>query len=65
MADGAMLTRWFIAVVVALVVAFDLFIIHRHGKEASISVVLFAWSRANPIIPFAFGLIFGHIFWNR
>ena len=35
-----------------------------YGREATISMVLRDLSHRHPIIPFAFGMLAGHIFWG-
>ena len=65
MADGVLLTRQFVVVIFWLCVAFDVYAIQRHGPSASISVVLYEWSRDAPIIAgLAFGIVC-HIFWKH
>ena len=65
MPDGAMLTRWFVVVIFALCVVYDVWVIQRHGQAASISSVLYEWSCDAPIIAgVAFGIVC-HIFWKH
>lgn len=58
-----MITEIVIAVTTVAVLAFDVYIIIKKGKEASISRVLYNQSRRHPVIPFALGFVAGHIFW--
>jgi hypothetical protein len=55
-----------VCVIVAtdLVVAtYDVFALVRGGYKATISYVLLKAARNYPLIPFAFGVLIGHLFW--
>ena len=63
MPPGVFLTRSFAVAVFLVCVAFDVWVIHRYDKSASISVVLHEWACDAPIVAgIAFGVLF-HIFW--
>jgi hypothetical protein len=57
-----MLTKWVIIGTVIIVCGYDILTISQGGVQTSISVILYNYSCANPIIPFAFGLLCGHLF---
>lgn len=63
MADGVLITRWFAVIVFVVCLAFDVWVIQVHGQRASISVVLFEWSRQAPVVAVIAGGILFHIFW--
>lgn len=44
---------------------YDLFAYHRWDEAATISHTMFVLSGQHPIIPFALGVIFGHLFWPQ
>ena len=58
----------FIVFVVLLVVAYDLFAIHRWGEEATITAVIryanHRWPFVGYLIIFFFGAVVGHLFWQ-
>ena len=47
----------------ALLIAWDVYVYLAAGSEATISVVLRDAAAAHPVIPFALGVIAGHILW--
>jgi len=53
----------FIVAVLALIIAYDLWAITRHGYRATISYTLLLSSQTRPIIAFAIGVVCGHLFW--
>lgn len=57
------LTLWFSLAVVAVIVAFDLWTISAHGYDTTISAVGYQFARNYPIIPFALGVVVGHLYW--
>jgi hypothetical protein len=52
----------FMAVFV-IVGAMDLLTVYRTNDTETVSSVLANWSQCFPILPFAVGVIVGHIFW--
>lgn len=51
-------------ITVAFLIIYDIWIIFKRGYSDTISWTLFAWSKRYPIIPFAIGVVIGHLFWN-
>lgn len=48
-------------------IVFDVYIIKREGKSASISAHVIRWVNENRLkflLIFAFGVVCGHLFWN-
>ncbi len=48
---------------IIVLVVYDIFILLDKGVDQTISSVLLKISKNYPIIPFALGIVFGHIFW--
>ena len=51
--------------VAALFGAYDIWAIATAGYDASVSVVVLDWSRRAPVLPFAVGVLVGHLFWPQ
>lgn len=58
------MTNIFIVVVVAMVVIFDIWIIWKRGKPASISATIIRGSKKFPLITLAVGMLLGHLYWS-
>lgn len=56
------ITKWVIIGSVVFIAGYDVLTITEGGVQTSISVMLYNYSCANPIIPFAFGVLMGHLF---
>ncbi len=61
--NGRNLTIGFILVVVVIGVIYDLLVWHLYGSAATISWVTWTSAKKWPIIPFAMGILCGHLFW--
>ncbi len=60
------ITILFILVILALVIPFDVWTLIARGYESTISSQIYTYSKTNPVIPFVFGVLGGHLFWpNR
>ena len=57
------LTDYIIVFTIFSLIIYDVWVILKDGVKASISVRVYTWSLKYPIIPFAFGVLFGHLFW--
>jgi len=57
-------TRMLVVFIVAVVAAWDVYVIYQGQQEATFSVVLYESSRRWPVIPFVFGFLCGHVFWQ-
>ena len=53
----------FIVIGVFLIAVFDIFQLVHKGSQATISHTLYAGAQKYPIIPFAIGVVAGHLFW--
>lgn len=58
-------TQIILLVVAALLGIYDVWAISTSGYDASISVIIVDWSRQLPILPFAIGVLAGHLFWPQ
>lgn len=52
-----------LAITLVSLVVYDVIIFIKEGPQATISYDLLGLSRDYPIIPFALGVIAGHLFW--
>lgn len=57
------ITAIFVGSFVAIAIIYDVFIIIKKGKEQSISAFMIRLAYKHPIIPFAMGVLMGHLFW--
>ena len=57
-------TGYFILIAVVAIIVYDFVAIANGGKDASISQYLIDWSYQYPVMPFAFGIVCGHLFWR-
>jgi len=58
------ITRMLVVFIVAVVAAWDVYVIYQGQQEATFSVVIYESSRRWPVIPFVLGFLCGHIFWQ-
>lgn len=56
-------TVWVLGVVAAALIGWDIFIWAIPG--GTISETLLGWATKHPIVPFAFGVLMGHLFWYQ
>jgi hypothetical protein len=47
-----------------LIALYDVIALLAGGTETTISAVIISWSKVYPILPFAFGVLMGHFFWQ-
>ena len=55
----------FLIVIVAVITAFDIYLAFMGGQEETISLFLWYTAQKWPIIPFIFGVLMGHLFWQN
>ena len=53
---------WLTVVILGL---YDIYALYRGGFVNTISWQIYFYSKKYPIIPFAIGILMGHIFWNQ
>lgn len=61
--DGSAITAWFIVAVAVVAIAYDVWVCITHGSAATISWTTWKTSQQYPVIPFAIGVLCGHLFW--
>lgn len=47
----------------ALLMAWDLYTLIRNGYASTVSATLLKFSQRFPVVPFAFGILLGHLIW--
>lgn len=62
---GQWLTVWMLTTSIIVAGVYDLFTAYSHGKDATISVVILSLAREWPILPFALGVLMGHLLWPQ
>jgi hypothetical protein len=63
--DWRKVTQWTLIGVTFALVCYDAAVMSREGVNTTISRVVLQWSQNNPLIPFAFGIVCGHLFWPQ
>lgn len=58
-------TQTLIALTVAVAIVYDIYAMSKEGFKATISWQIYSKSQKYPIIPFAFGVLMGHLFWTQ
>lgn len=57
-------TRWFIEASVGIWIGFDLSMWRSYGIKGTISYFVWQTSAKYPVVPFAVGVLCGHLFWQ-
>jgi len=60
--DWKYLTRYFMALIVVVVIAYDVVAYLKAGGSATISSQIWDLSRDHPVIGLSFGYLMGHLF---
>ena len=58
------LTGKILAILVLVLIVYDVIAIQKGGTEASISSVIISFAYKMPIFTFLFGVVCGHLFWR-
>lgn len=58
------ISQIFLVVLVVIVAVFDVWIIKKKGKTASLSAEIIRISKAMPLVTLLFGILLGHLFWS-
>jgi len=58
------MTLFFIIACIFVIIIYDVYAIYIGGTEASISSTIIVWSYNMPLVPFAAGVLCGHLFWR-
>jgi hypothetical protein len=59
------ITAWLIVAVVFLLVGWDIYAAVKWGYNGTISRDILMAAYSHPIIPFAAGVLCGHLFWSQ
>jgi hypothetical protein len=59
-----MIAGIFVVGIIVAIAVFDIWIIWRDGKQASVSAWIIRYSKNYPIFPFLLGVAMGHLFWS-
>jgi hypothetical protein len=57
-------TSLFIISITVVIAVYDVIAWQTWGIDSTISAVFYTWSKHYPIIPFFFGVLMGHLFWQ-
>jgi len=63
--SGRRLTQIIIIAATMLVIVYDVIAVSAWGVDATVSRVTLSWAKSNPILPFAVGVVCGHLFWPQ
>jgi hypothetical protein len=58
------LTVLIISITTLFLIAFDIYIIAKKGKQESISAHIIRGSKKYPLLVLCFGILLGHLFWS-
>lgn len=58
-------TFWIVCAAIVLLIAWDVYVAANDVKGDTISELMLAFARKHPILPFALGVLFGHLFWPQ
>lgn len=65
MSKGKIITAWFIVIIIFTCIFYDIYIGINYGTASTISWVTWTTAKNYPIIPFAAGILCGHLFWTQ
>ena len=64
-----MTTRWWTITVLlsasAALILWDIYVAATPPGGDTISEIMLGWARKHPIVPFALGVLMGHLFWSQ
>jgi uncharacterized membrane protein YuzA (DUF378 family) len=63
--DWRRITRWLLVGVTAALIVWDIVAVVFGGGSATISDVVLDTAKVYPILPFALGVVCGHLFWPQ
>lgn len=58
------MTTIFIIIIVAAVFIFDVWVIFKKGKQASVSANIIRGSKKYPLVTLMVGMLLGHLYWS-
>lgn len=57
-------SKWLVLIVAGVITVWDLYAQLTEGTGATVSFAIWEWSTDNFIVPFLFGVLMGHLFWQ-
>lgn len=57
------LTGEFLVLSAIVVIAFDVWTMVKRGADTTVSWTLYSVAQKYPVVPFAIGMLMGHLFW--
>jgi len=58
-------TGLFIVFGIIVIAIYDIYALTVGGQPSTISSIIFNQSKVDPMIPLAFGVLIGHVFWSN
>ena len=58
-------TKWTVIGLTLAIIVFDIIAFFVGGVESTISRITLRWAQQNPALPFAGGVLCGHLFWPQ
>ena len=58
------ISKWLVLIVAGVITVWDLYAQFTGGTGGTISNAIWLWSKDNQILPFMFGVLMGHLFWQ-
>lgn len=59
------ITGYFIVFGILIIAVYDIYALTVGGQPSTISSVILNQSKVAPMIPLAFGILIGHVFWEN
>ena len=59
------ITIFFMVTATVIILGYDAFIVWQTNTDASISWTFWTYAKKYPVIPFAWGVLSGHLFWTQ
>lgn len=59
------LTLAIVGIVAVFLIAYDVWVIIKRGVDQSISWQMYLLAQRYPVVPFALGVLFGHLYWSQ
>lgn len=59
------LVYWIAALVICVVAVWDTYVTVTGEEHRTVTEIIYLWSRRWPLLPFAAGMLCGHLFWRK
>ena len=63
--DTVKITKYIILAAIVGLIGWDIYVAMTPVKGDTISEIMLTFAMSHPVIPFAFGVLFGHLFWSQ